>query len=123
MRTIVFGDLHGRSEWRNILQKETFDKVVFLGDYVDSHEGKRPFDFTKTLLELTKLKKRLGDKCVLLYGNHDASYLNGECCSCWSSLTEKLCLPILLDWYNQGWIQPLYIQDDIIFSHAGVTKT
>lgn len=123
MKTIVFGDLHGRQECYDILQKEEFDNVIFLGDYVDSHEGKRPRDFEKLLYRLINLKSQLGDKCILLYGNHDASYLNGECCSGWSALTEKFCLPALLEMYKQGLIQPLYIQDDIIFSHAGVTKT
>lgn len=123
MKTLVFGDLHGRMEWKTILQNETFDNVIFLGDYIDSHEGKHPMDFAKVLLELIKLKKELGDKCVLLYGNHDASYLNAEQCSCWSALTERLCLPLLLDMYNQNMLQPLHILDDIIFSHAGVTKT
>ena len=39
MRTLVFGDIHGRLIWEDIIKKEKdIDKIVFLGDYVTTHE-------------------------------------------------------------------------------------
>ena len=38
MKTIVFGDIHGRMEWYDIVQAENPDKVIFLGDSVSTHE-------------------------------------------------------------------------------------
>jgi len=35
MKTITIGDLHGKDYWKNI-DIEKYDKVIFLGDYVDS---------------------------------------------------------------------------------------
>jgi hypothetical protein len=35
MKHIVIGDIHGRDNWRHINIK-LFDKIIFLGDYVDS---------------------------------------------------------------------------------------
>ena len=38
MVTLVFGDIHGRTIWKDIVKKEKYDKVIFLGDYVTTHE-------------------------------------------------------------------------------------
>ena len=38
MVTLVFGDIHGRAIWKDIVKKEKYDKVIFLGDYVTTHE-------------------------------------------------------------------------------------
>ena len=32
MKTIFLGDTHGRSLWKDIVAKETPDRVVFIGD-------------------------------------------------------------------------------------------
>ena len=38
MKTLVFGDIHGRTCWKDIIEREKPDRVVFLGDYVSTHE-------------------------------------------------------------------------------------
>ena len=38
MKTLVLGDIHGRDCWKDIIKKEKPDKVIFLGDYVSTHE-------------------------------------------------------------------------------------
>ena len=38
MKTLIIPDVHGRSFWKAALQKEEYDKVIFLGDYVDPYE-------------------------------------------------------------------------------------
>ena len=123
MKILVFGDIHGLMDWEGILKKETFDKVVFLGDYVDSHENLSPDVFKTTLRKLIDVKQQLQDRCVLLYGNHDASYLNNEQSSQWNQKTNDECLEYLQFLYDERLIQPVFIHDDIIFSHAGVSKT
>jgi len=89
MKILVFGDIHGLSDWEKILSRETFDTVVFLGDYVDSHENLNSTVFKTTLHKLIDLKQQLQDRCVLLYGNHDASYLNNEQSSQWNKKTNS----------------------------------
>ena len=38
MRIVVIGDVHGLEAWRNVLENAgDYDKVIFIGDYVDSH--------------------------------------------------------------------------------------
>ena len=36
MKTIIIGDIHGRSVWKQIVEKEKdAHQIVFLGDYFD----------------------------------------------------------------------------------------
>ena len=109
MKILVFGDIHGLMDWEEILKKETFDMVVFLGDYVDSHENLSPDVFKTTLRKLIDVKQQLQDRCVLLYGNHDASYLNNEQSSQWNQKTNDECLEYLQFLYDERLIQPVFI--------------
>ena len=35
MKIIALGDIHGHESWINVIEQEkTFDKIVFLGDYI-----------------------------------------------------------------------------------------
>ena len=38
MKTILIGDIHGRSIWKRIVADEKPDRVVFIGDYFDSFD-------------------------------------------------------------------------------------
>ena len=38
MKTLLLGDIHGRNIWKEIIKKETPDRVVFIGDYFDSFD-------------------------------------------------------------------------------------
>ena len=40
MKTVVIGDIHGRSVWKLIVNMEKPDKVIFIGDYFDSFDIK-----------------------------------------------------------------------------------
>ncbi len=35
MKTLIVPDLHGKNIWSKIIKEDNFDKIVFLGDYVD----------------------------------------------------------------------------------------
>lgn len=36
MKTVVIGDIHGRSIWKLIVNIENPDRIIFIGDYFDS---------------------------------------------------------------------------------------
>ena len=40
MRVLCIGDLHCREIWKDIVNKESYDKVIFLGDYTCPKEVK-----------------------------------------------------------------------------------
>jgi hypothetical protein len=110
MRTLVLGDIHGHSAWKSIVNNEEYDNVVFLGDYLDAFRL-TPEVIADNLLDIIKFTEKMGDKCRLCYGNHDHSYWHGR----------HLYMPLLEDMFRENMIDLIYVQDDIIFSHAGVS--
>lgn len=83
-RILIFGDIHGRTFWKEAVEKymDEVEKVIFLGDYLDyypdeweegDHTRKDDID---NLLEIIDLKRKYGNKVILLIGNHDQHYRN-----------------------------------------------
>lgn len=71
MRQIIIGDVHGcYDELVALLLKIKFDdrkdRILFLGDYTD--RGPKSYEVYKLL---RGLKLDMGNRCVLLYGNHE----------------------------------------------------
>lgn len=125
MKTLVLGDIHGRSCWEDIVKKEQPDKVVFLGDYISSHEG---FDSNRQIENfdnILKFKESNPRDVILLRGNHDIQHLMGNVdtfeCSGFFPLVGSWCQKqyerILK---NTQWV---YIVDNFLFSHAGISET
>lgn len=56
MRTLVLGDTHGHTTWKKVMDKEAFDKVVMLGDYVDSFTIE-PKKIADNLLDIINTKR------------------------------------------------------------------
>ena len=77
MKIITIPDLHGKDCWKSV-DISLYDKVVFLGDYVDS-SGKYTLEQEISNLEaIIELKKVHPEKVVLLLGNHDVLYHHFE---------------------------------------------
>lgn len=74
MRILAIADTHGRDTWKKYTKDITeFDKVVLLGDYIDSFtlSDKQIID---NLSDLIQFKKDNHDKVELLLGNHCLQY-------------------------------------------------
>lgn len=74
MKILVIADLHGLDVWKEFVDKEDFDRIIFLWDYVDS------FHFTdseifENLTNIIKFKKDNPEKVILLLWNHDIQYI------------------------------------------------
>lgn len=71
-RILVIPDVHGRSFWREPLNKiDEFDHVIFLGDYMDPYPGEATYEEAlQSLKDIISLKKKYPDKITLLIGNH-----------------------------------------------------
>ena len=75
-KLIILGDTHGRTTWKEILNKEKeFDKFIFIGDYLDTHENITGEQQLENFKDIRKFKEDNKDKVVLLFGNHDFHYL------------------------------------------------
>lgn len=121
MKIIAIGDIHGRDAWKRI-DVDAFDKVVFIGDYVDSRHISEE-DIINNFKEIIELKKTLPEKVVLLLGNHDVHYLfypdfpqNGFMKNSQEALTELFVA-------NKDLFQVAYEVKNYLFTHAGVSKT
>ena len=67
---LVIGDIHGRTLWKDIVEKENPDKVIFLGDYVSTHESVPADQQLSNLEDILNYKEENPDKVILLRGNH-----------------------------------------------------
>lgn len=124
MRIIVIGDCHGYDTWKKIVKKETYDKVVFIGDYFDS--------FTKTFneiksnfIDILDFKTKNNDSVELLIGNHELHYIPqiGDRYSGFLSYALFDYSQLLLPAIKNGLIKAAYSYENLLFTHAGVSKT
>ena len=70
MKICILGDIHGRTIWKQIIEKENPDKIIFLGDYVATHDNISAVEQINNLNEILSYKEDSSDKVILLRGNH-----------------------------------------------------
>lgn len=149
MRTITISDLHGKDVWQNI-DPEKYDKIIFLGDYVDapykcwndihikdknfynlidSVNGKTNGEILNNLSNLILFKKRYKSKVELLVGNHDIQYIlrsrNFNLFSkCRASGYRKSISDNLSLLFNQNFnsFKICFQLGNFLWSHAGITQ-
>jgi len=120
MKHLTIGDLHGRDTWQQVNTK-SYDKIIFLGDYVDSPTLSDPV-ILENLKKIVALKKRQPEKIELLLGNHDAYYLHYphyKCSGFRPSMQRDL---TMLFRKNADLFRIAYQKDNYLFTHAGVTN-
>lgn len=124
-KILIVPDVHGRAFWHRAMELvDQVDQIVFLGDYLDpySHEG---ISFDLALEEFNKIlefKKEYPDLITLLVGNHDMHYIIEDFMDCSRRNTDML--DQLHELYNSNLdlFDLIHIEDDWLFSHAGVYK-
>lgn len=121
MTAIVLSDSHGKDVWKEIVNANPkADKIVFLGDYFDSFDipyAKQEANF----LDICTFKRDNMDKVVLLRGNHDHHYLINAKYSGYQEEYAPLIRRMLID--AQDILKVAYQWEDILFIHAGLTKS
>lgn len=126
-RLLFLGDIHGNPIWKKILEenKGKYDKILFVGDYVDSYEFTAK-EQAKNLAEIIELKKSDPENVVLLIGNHDVQYLTryNQGLICISDLTTKKFKRFnSLFRENINLFQLAFAEKDHVFTHAGIHQT
>ena len=121
MKILINPDIHGRVFWKySIEHKDEFDKIIFLGDYLDAYSPDLLLKEEDNFKEIIQFKKDNLDKVILLLGNHDCSYVNSKI------LPSSRYNPFKADIYhklfndNLDLFQLVYIYNKYLFSHAGV---
>lgn len=126
MKIIVLGDIHGRYDWKQIVLNNTFDLIVFIGDYLDTHDPNNSgSQQLNNLADILEYKKQNKDKVVLLFGNHDFHYLSTSKhkYSGFQAVFKFNFQELLHKAIDQNLIQMCFKYKDILFTHAGITKT
>ena len=122
MKTVVFGDTHGRSNWKLAVHKENPNRVIFIGDYFDSFEitGLEQIHNFKEIIQYKEKNPQV--EVVMLIGNHDHHYFpeigytgtSGYQSGIAPSITQ------VID-ENRQHLQMAYGFGDYLFTHAGVS--
>lgn len=120
MKTILIGDIHGRSIWKSIVKAENPDRVIFIGDYFDSFDipGVRQL---RNFEDIVEYQKTAGIEVVMLIGNHDYHYMQ-------SSEHYSGYQPAFHHQFNEALrnskdsMQIAYQFDDVVCSHAGLSS-
>lgn len=130
MKTIVIGDLHGKTVWEQIEPKK-YDKIIFLGDYVDNYDSTDE-EIIENLKAIIKFKKQHKDKVVLLIGNHDIQYMDGGRLMVCSGYRDSYAKELNLIFQNNEdlFLEFFVIQgknkyggNNYVFSHAGFSRS
>lgn len=122
MKTIVLGDIHGRICWYDIIEKENPDRIIFLGDYVSTHDKNISIEQQCSNLEdILNFKEGFGENCILLRGNHDMQHLAYSWAECSGYFPHVAQWMVGIKDRFLRLTQWVYIQDDLVFSHAGIT--
>lgn len=124
MKTLVIGDIHGKSIWQDIVNKEQADRIIFLGDYVTTHGYETPkqqVNNLKSIFEYAENKRAKGIEVILLRGNHCMQMLGYDWASCsgWDQELYELLVPLKQKYLDMT--QWIYRDGDIVFSHAGIS--
>ena len=122
MKTVVIGDVHGRSLWKLIVNQENPDRVVFIGDYFDSFDIKG-VDQLNNFLDIIEYKKSSGKEVIMLIGNHDYHYfpeVGNTGTSGYQSIFKHQIEPTID--VNREYLQMVYQMDEFLFSHAGISS-
>jgi hypothetical protein len=119
MKIALITDIHGSTYWRRIQKNiDIYDKIIFLGDYFDSWTNECPEQMDNAW-NIILFKKQYPNKIDLCWANHDTSYYLDERCS---GYQEKYAKDIKMFFNrNKELLDVVYIYDDWIFSHAGVS--
>ena len=129
MKIVVIGDIHGRDCWKNIVEIESdYDLLIFLGDYVSTHENISEDTQIENLKEILQYREDNADKVVLLRGNHDMQHLGyhwSGCSGLFPNVQNKMNYRTKLGrrfLKDTKWLH--YDKfSNILYSHAGLTNT
>ena len=148
MKILTIGDIHGDAKWKAITHGSienynswataclhgaepdsdywndcTFkkvDKIVFVGDYVDSFDATN-VEILDNLKQIIEFKKILGDRVVLLLGNHDIQYICSNLhYSGYRAAMKHDLYYIFME--NIKHFKAAYEYGDTLWTHAGVTE-
>ncbi len=123
--TIIIGDIHGRTIWKDIIARHPDDEIIFVGDYFDSKENLSHIQQIKNFNEILALKKAKPHLITLLFGNHDFHYLP-QADETYSGFQHAFALQIrhaLQPAIHEKLFEVCVNRGKVLICHAGLTRT
>ena len=128
MKVLVIPDVHGSHEWESVkgMPTDSYDFIVFMGDYFDSWENQWP-DQGNNFKSICTFVREDRTHRKLLLGNHDILDIAFECDDIVFSHDETFnyAFEELLDWYgffsssgNEITQGPLWIRPEALIKDA-----
>lgn len=123
MKFIAIGDLHGSDHWK-IIDLNNYDKIIFIGDYVDSFIYS-DVEILHNLKKIIEFKKQNSDKVILLWGNHDYMYWRYPMSDFMCSGFRRTYQSELSDLFmrNHMLFKIAFQVNKYLFTHAGIIST
>jgi hypothetical protein len=120
MKTLVLGDTHGRSNWKQAIEAHPdAEHIIFMGDYFDSFDisgAEQLHNFN----EIIRFKEETDKHVVMLIGNHDHHYFDvGETYSGFKAAMKWDIQDLLKK--NMHHLQIAHRQGEYLFTHAGIS--
>ncbi len=122
MKTIILGDVHGTTHWKDIIKKEEPSRVIFIGDYFDGYDKK--VKEVENFKNIIAYKNSNVSEVIMLIGNHDHHYFPevGYTGTSRYNVKQSLTIEKLVN-DNRSSLQIAYQLENMLFTHAGVSKT
>lgn len=121
-RLLIIPDIHHLvSRVDRILKSESYDKVIFLGDFFDSYDDK----FTEGAIETCHFLLQhviYNPKSIILWGNHCTHYLGNNPktqCSGYTKAKHQAIKVFIKPEHIKKW-QWFHYEDGVFLSHAGL---
>lgn len=122
MEMLIIPDVHGRTFWKDVIDSNL--PVIFLGDYTDPYpqeeiSKKQTIDNFKEVIEFARDQK---DRVTLLLGNHDCQMLGYSPSYCRMDFGNAPKYYKLFN-DNKDLFKFAHKVDNVLFTHAGVSKS
>jgi hypothetical protein len=120
MQLLAIGDIHGRDAWK-VLPGSRADRIIFIGDYVDSRGGVGAAAMVQNFREIIEFRQQQPERVTLLLGNHDIQYLYHPLYACTGFRADLQPVYTQLFEENAELFQVAWQYKKYLFTHAGVS--
>lgn len=118
MKILAIGDIHGKTIWRQFIDKIPADVIIFVGDFIMVDHWLFNRQFRANLQEIIRFKQANAGNVHLLVGNHDKLFIYPD----WT--LRKIASPRMWKLYhdNRHAFEVAFQHNEYLFTHAGVTQ-
>ena len=122
IKTLIIGDVHGSTYWKEVVAENPDCRYAFLGDYLDPHRETSNKDLIDNLKDIIQFKQERPDNVVLLLGNHDMHYIDDDfriCCRFDEEIAEEAKILFL---GNINLFTFAFQDGNHVYTHAGISQ-